>query len=222
MSQAQMMTDENVILVNAHDRVLGLASKEEAHRMDGVCMRAGGVPHRAFSVFVFDEEGRLLIQQRAAEKLLFPLHWANTCCSHPLADGSRFLGSEVRGEEEGACGVVRAAARKLAHELGMRAPEMHVVTRVHYRAPMPGGMYGEHEVDYLVVARGPRGAVRPNPSEVAGVAWVDAAECEALLRGLEHVSPWFERIARALLLPHWFAALARGEVPAGDREIRPL
>ena len=94
---------------------------------------------RAFSVFLFDEGWNLLLQKRCHEKILFPLHWANTCCSHPLHDGATFLGTEIFGEMDGGDGCVRAARRKLEQELGI-APEQlptdcfQVVTRVHYKA----------------------------------------------------------------------------------------
>ena len=68
--------DEALILVDTDDTAIGSMSKAECH--DGA-----GILHRAFSVFLFDEHGRLLLQQRAAGKRLWPLYWSNTCCSHP-------------------------------------------------------------------------------------------------------------------------------------------
>jgi isopentenyl-diphosphate delta-isomerase type 1 len=79
-----------------------------------------GLLHRAFSVFLFDEQGRLLLQQRADEKITFPGFFTNTCCSHPLA-----IVDEL--EEKGQLGAKRAAQRKLLHELGI--PKDQVYTR---------------------------------------------------------------------------------------------
>ena len=74
--QVDMMA-ERVILVDTEDRVLGSMSKVDAHRGDGVL-------HRAFSIHIFDDQNRLLMQKRASHKITFPDVWANTVCSHPL------------------------------------------------------------------------------------------------------------------------------------------
>jgi isopentenyl-diphosphate delta-isomerase len=68
--------DENLVLVDESDRVVGHLSK-------GACHDGEGVLHRAFSLFVFNREGQLLLQQRSEKKRLWPLFWSNTCCSHP-------------------------------------------------------------------------------------------------------------------------------------------
>jgi isopentenyl-diphosphate delta-isomerase len=67
---------EKVILVDEEDRLLGTAEKLAAHR-------DGGQLHRAFSIFIFDGQGRMLLQQRAAEKYHFRGKWTNACCGHP-------------------------------------------------------------------------------------------------------------------------------------------
>lgn len=104
-----------------------------------------GLLHRAFSVFLFNKKGQLLLQQRAAEKITFPNMWTNTCCSHPLG---------VPGEtgatlDAAIMGVKRAAQRKLDHELGIKAEQVPIenfnfLTRIHYKAPSDG-RWGEHE-----------------------------------------------------------------------------
>lgn len=104
-----------------------------------------GLLHRAFSVFLFDDRNRLLLQQRASEKITFPDMWTNTCCSHPLG---------VPGETgvslpESIEGVKRAAQRKLDHELGIKKEQVPLddfrfLTRIHYLAPSDG-QWGEHE-----------------------------------------------------------------------------
>ena len=73
--------------------------------------------HRAFSVFLFNTRGELLLQQRSDAKITFPGHWTNTCCSHPLS-----VAGEL--EETEAMGVKRAAQRKLQHELGIMPPQV--------------------------------------------------------------------------------------------------
>jgi isopentenyl-diphosphate delta-isomerase type 1 len=150
--------------------------------------------HRAFSVFLFTPDGKLLLQQRAATKVTFAEIWANTCCSHPLdVDSERCMA--------GAAGVVSAARRKLQQELGI-APEavpeesFTWLTRVHYvgASGSSGGaaaassaeagaataaasaaasqepLWGEHEIDWILVCAPPEApAVSPNPNEVQAV-----------------------------------------------------
>ena len=109
-----------------------------------------GLLHRAFSVFLFDSKNRLLLQQRASEKITFPDMWTNTCCSHPLG-----VPGETGDDLEAAVqGVRRAAQRKLDQELGIHAQEVPLdkfrfLTRIHYKAPSDG-KWGEHESEYLV------------------------------------------------------------------------
>lgn len=101
--------------------------------------------HRAFSVFLFDSQNRLLLQQRAPSKITFPDLWTNTCCSHPLAVPGE-TGSDF---EAAVLGTKRAAQRKLNHELGIKADDVPLenfkfLTRIHYQAPSDG-KWGEHE-----------------------------------------------------------------------------
>ncbi len=103
-----------------------------------------GLLHRAFSAFVFrPADGKLLLQQRASEKITFPDMWTNSCCSHPLDD---FAAEKEEGAQRG---VRVAASRKLEHELGIPPSQTPVddfqyLTRIHYLAPSDG-IWGEHE-----------------------------------------------------------------------------
>lgn len=103
-----------------------------------------GLLHRAFSAFVFrPSDGKLLLQQRASEKITFPDMWTNTCCSHPLDD---FAEEKIEVKQ---LGVRIAASRKLEHELGIPREQTPVdkfqyLTKIHYLAPSDG-MWGEHE-----------------------------------------------------------------------------
>jgi isopentenyl-diphosphate delta-isomerase len=107
-----------------------------------------GLLHRAFSVFLFDSQNRLLLQQRATEKITFPDMWTNTCCSHPLG----IPGETGSGLEESIAGVRRAAQRKLDQELGINAKQVPIddfrfLTRIHYVSPSDG-KWGEHESQF--------------------------------------------------------------------------
>ena len=95
--------------MDENDRIIGKLSKYDAHRLNH---ESGKAPlHRAFSVFLWTEEGQLLLQRRSQHKITFPLMWSNSCCSHPIA--------EFEGECDGLQGAIKAAIRKLEHELGI-------------------------------------------------------------------------------------------------------
>lgn len=115
---------EELILVDAEDRELGFLSKEQCHL-------GSGRLHRAFSVFLFNSGGELLLQQRSAAKPLWPLHWANSCCSHPR-----------RGES-----VEEAVQRRLAEELSLGA-EVRFLYKFEYQASY-GQVGSEHELCWV-------------------------------------------------------------------------
>lgn len=119
------MIEEQVILVNEQDEPLGLMPKMEAHEK--------ALLHRAFSVFVFNEQGELLLQQRAATKYHSPSLWTNTCCSHQR-DG------EVN---------IEAGKRRLEEEMGFICDLKEVFWFV-YKAPFDNGLT-EHELDHVMV-----------------------------------------------------------------------
>lgn len=112
-TQVQLLAEE-CILVDESDRVIGSDSKKNCHL--NVNIEAGKL-HRAFSVFLFNSEGKLLLQQRSKAKITFPECFTNTCCSHPL-----YRPEEM--EEKDFLGVRHAARRKLEHELGIPLEEV--------------------------------------------------------------------------------------------------
>ncbi len=107
-TQVKLLAEE-CILVDENDRAIGSDSKKNCHLNEHI---RNGKLHRAFSVFLFNSQGELLLQQRASSKITFPEFFTNTCCSHPL-----YRKEEL--EEENTLGVRRAARRKLEHELGI-------------------------------------------------------------------------------------------------------
>ena len=107
---------EQCILVTPEDKVLGAETKKTCHLNTNI---ETGLLHRAFSVFLFDSSGRLLLQQRSKAKITFPEYFTNTCCSHPL-----YRTEELEESEE--IGVKRAAQRKLGHELGITPEQVRV------------------------------------------------------------------------------------------------
>jgi isopentenyl-diphosphate delta-isomerase len=172
-----------VELVDAAGNAHGSATVDEAHR-------APGRLHRAFSVFLRDPAGRLLLQQRAASKSRFPLRWGNTCCGHP-----------VPGEP-----VAGAAARRLVEEIGLGGVELTEVGVYSYYAEDPATGRVEYEYDHVLLGDLPAAAasdVLPDPEEVAAVRWVALDELRAGLAAVPRAyAPWLggvtERLAHHL------------------------
>jgi len=132
-----------------------------------------GVMHRAFSVFLFDRDGRVLLQRRAEHKHHFRGRWSNTCCSHPLP------GETVR----------EGAARRLREELGIDA-EAEEVGSFTYRASDPDSGLVEVEFDHVLVGRHDGGAT-PDPAEVGEVQWIELEQLRAQLDASpESFTPW--------------------------------
>ena len=130
---------EEVILVNENDEQVGTMEKMEAHRK--------AVLHRAFSVFVFNNKGEMLLQQRATSKYHSGGLWTNACCSHPRP-----------GEE-----TANAAHRRLHEELGFTT-DLQKAFSFTYNAPFDNGLT-ENEFDHVFVGNFD-GKINPSPSEV--------------------------------------------------------
>ncbi|KAH7883570.1 NUDIX hydrolase domain-like protein [Phlebopus sp. FC_14] len=202
--QSRLM-DERCILVDEEDNVIGAMDKKTCHLMENINK---GLLHRAFSAFVFrPSDGKLLLQQRASEKITFPDMWTNTCCSHPLDD---FEQEKIEKEQ---LGVRIAASRKLEHELGIprsQTPvdEFQYLTRIHYLAPS-NGLWGEHEVDYILFLTADV-TVTPNTNEIRDYRWVDKVELQRMFDdGSNSFTPWFKLIARDFLFGWWDELLNR-------------
>ena len=201
LDQVDMMS-ERVILVDHEDQVLGSMSKVEAHRGDGVL-------HRAFSIHVFDDKNRLLMQKRASHKITFPDVWANTVCSHPL-----HVPDELKDEGNN-LGTKLAAIRKMEQELGISldtfdTDDIHMITRMMYRA-RADQIWVEHELDHILFARAPPNMeVSPNPNEISEVQWVTEDELNKWLSEKPQdgriIAPWFRLIAENIL-PEWWGNL---------------
>ena len=160
------MQEQKVILVSAQDEELGVMEKMEAHQK--------GLLHRAFSVFIFDKNGRMLLQQRAAEKYHGGLLWTNACCSHPYPAES----------------VEEAAARRLNEELGFRTP-LKKIFAFTYKAGVENGLI-EHEYDHVFVGEY-EGEIKPNSNEVASVAYHEVEDVALMLNEQPSLfTAWFK------------------------------
>ena len=213
LSQADLMQKDECILLDDRDNVIGHANKYDTHRFSAEKPR--GTLHRAFSVFLFDEAGRLLLQQRAAEKITFPNVWTNTCCSHPLFG---YEPTEVDSPADVAnasvMGAKRAAVRKLKHELGIEASDVPIegfkfLTRLHYYAAdvITHGKYaewGEHEIDYILFIQ-TTAKIAPNPEEVSDTKYVTLPELQQMMAPSSGLlwSPWFRIIVEQFLVKWW-------------------
>ena len=144
-----MTEPELIVLVDDDGEPIGTADKLASHHAETPL-------HLAFSCYVFDARGRLLVTRRAADKLVWPGVWTNSVCGHPAPGES----------------MAAAIERRLSYELGMRADGIEpVLPHYRYRAPPFRGIV-EHEFCPVFVARA-AGDPQPNPAEVADVAWVD-------------------------------------------------
>ena len=164
---------EELILVDIEDNEVGYRSKADCH--DGP-----GVLHRAFSLFLFNENGELLLQQRSAEKRLWPGYWSNSCCSHPR-----------RGET-----LPIATVRRLHDELNTAA-DLEYVYQFCYQAEFSEAG-SENELCHVYLGR-IDGSVRPNESEIADIRFVSARELDDELAAQpRRFTPWFIQEWQAL------------------------
>lgn len=162
-----------VILVDATDTPVGRCEKLAAHR--------AGVLHRAFSVFIFDADGRWLLQRRHPDKYHSGGLWTNTCCSHPQP-----------GQE-----TIDAALLRLRQEMGIDVP-LKPLFQFLYHAQFDNGL-AEHELDHVLVGRFD-GAPLPNPAEVCDWRWVDSATLmKEMATDSERFTVWFREAAGRVL-----------------------
>ncbi|GMH44008.1 hypothetical protein BSKO_11942 [Bryopsis sp. KO-2023] len=211
-SQDDFMLQDTCILVNEGDEILGHISKKDCHRFSP---SQPGLLHRAFSVFLFDSQNKLLLQQRASSKITFPDVWTNTCCSHPLHGFKPSEVDDLNGVLKGEVpGAKHAAIRKLGHELGIPSEQIpfekfKYLTRLQYCAAdeiKPGAKesWGENEMDYLLFIKADV-EVTPNSEEVREHRYVTLGELKSMMApssGLKW-SPWFRIIAANFLEKWW-------------------
>jgi isopentenyl-diphosphate delta-isomerase len=195
------LMEETCLIVDNHDKVTGFMSKKQSHLLTEI---AKGTLHRAFSIFLFNSKGELLLQQRSGAKITFANYWTNTCCSHPIVTPDN---SEL--DEHGAAGVKRAAKRKLEHELNISLPieAFRYITRIHYKAPSDG-IWGEHEIDYVIFVKADNIDTNGfNSNEVSGTRFVSQQDLRDMMTAAQagqlKLTPWFDLISTTLLFPWW-------------------
>jgi isopentenyl-diphosphate delta-isomerase len=157
---------EQVILVDKDDCEIGVMEKMEAHKQS--------VLHRAFSVFLFNPQGKMLLQQRALTKYHSAGLWTNTCCSHPRP-----------GET-----LENAVSRRLIEEMGITTKVFKAFDFI-YQAELPDNL-NEYEFDHVFIGNYDAD-VRPNHLEVANFVYQSIEEVEANLQSHpEKYTVWFK------------------------------
>lgn len=164
---------ERLILVDENDRPRGFASKAACHDGDGLL-------HRAFSLFVLDSRGQVLMQQRSRSKLLWPMHWSNSCCSHPREGESMEL----------------ATRRRLQEELGIRC-DVAYLFKFQYQEKFRD-IGSEFEICHVYIGQSDD-PVRFNRNEIASSCFIKPATLDRLVsRNPGWFTPWFREEWRRL------------------------
>lgn len=159
------MTEEKVVLVNEQDEAIGIEEKTRAHLL--------GALHRAFSVFVVNADGQLLLQKRALTKYHSRGLWSNTCCGHPRPNES----------------IEHASRRRLREEMGFDSHLSELFDFV-YRADLEDGLI-ENEYDHVLVGWF-EGDPKPDPTEIAEWKWVGLETLSADIKDHpESYTYWF-------------------------------
>lgn len=161
------VTEDLLILVDAADHEIGTLPKTECHL-------GAGTLHRAFSVFLFDADGKVVIQERAAGKMLWPGYWSNSCCSHPRP-----------GEATEA-----AAQRRVREELQVEC-RLGFLYKFHYQAAF-GTVGSEHELCHVYAGLA-SGTISTDPLEIAAIRWISPTDLSReIAADPERFSPWMK------------------------------
>ena len=159
---------EELILVNSNDEETGRMSKIDCHQDDGTL-------HRAFSIFVFNTKGEVLLQKRSEQKMLWPLFWSNACCSHPRA-------GELSEE---------AAHRRLKQELGL-AVDLTFLYKFEYQARFLE-VGSEHELCWVWTGVTDSEEIIANPNEIAEWRFVGRSQLEEEMQSNPgSFTPWMK------------------------------
>ncbi|HEX3846411.1 MAG TPA: isopentenyl-diphosphate Delta-isomerase [Steroidobacteraceae bacterium] len=163
---SRAVDSESLVLVDESDRDVGHLSKLRCHE-------GRGILHRAFSLFVFNDDGELLIQQRSEAKRLWPLYWSNSCCSHPRSDET----------------MERATTRRLREELGLDCP-LRFLFKFQYQAQFDE-TGAENELCSVFIGKS-SDSVKINRDEIQAIRWVRPEQFASELSGSEAggFTPW--------------------------------
>lgn len=156
----------DIVLVNFNDEQVGITSKEIAHKK--------GLLHRAFSIYIMDENDKILLQKRSINKYHSGGLWSNTCCSHPTSD----------------CNILTYATERLYQEIGLKS-NLKEVGQFIYRTQFENGLV-EYEYDHVLFGKVKKTNICPNPNEIDDFSWYPIEDIEnALMTEPESFTTWF-------------------------------
>ncbi len=158
--------DEKLIIVDLHDNEIGTLNKFECHQKSGVL-------HRAFSIFLFNEQGQLLVQKRSVQKKLWPSFWSNSCCSHPR-----------QGEN-----ILEAAKRRLNDELGLGEVKLEFVYKFSYEAAYKD-IGSENELCSVFLGVIDK-KVNVNCNEIEQIRYINTSDLLSDMDARTDYTPWF-------------------------------
>ncbi len=164
-----MTVEEFVILVDQQDNAIGQMEKQEAHLQNK--------KHRAFSVFLLDEQGNLILQQRADSKYHSPGLWTNACCGHPRPNET----------------TIEAAKRRTFEELGIHI-DIKEVFQLSYEEHLENGLW-ENEFDHIFIGNFNDDIQNPNPEEVQNLKYISVEKVDNDLKeNPQNYTFWFKLI----------------------------
>lgn len=156
----------NVILVDTQDKPVGTMEKMEVHEK--------ALLHRAFSIFILNDKGEMLLQKRAADKYHSAGLWTNACCSHPAPETN----------------TLDAAAKRLQEEMGFNTPLKKAFEFI-YQAPFDNGLT-EHEFDHVFIGKYD-GEIKPDPAEVSDFCFMSLDDIDHQLQvNPSQYTVWFK------------------------------
>ena len=201
--------EEQVILLNQKDEEIGSLSLLESHLTEKV--EQDNLIHRAFSVFIFNQKNELLLQQRSANKMAFPLQWTNSVCSHPLHNLGENIDKQI--------GTKKAAIRRISDELNLKEDiqGLCLVDKIYYTA-VANEFFSESEIDYIYLYRRTFDSdlIDFNKREINDIAWVGRQDFDQFIKDKlnknESFTPWFEQIRKTGNLNYFWDQLEINEV----------
>jgi len=158
--------NEKLIIVDLYDNEIGTLNKFECHQKNGVL-------HRAFSIFLFNEQGQLLVQKRSIQKKLWPSFWSNSCCSHPR-----------QGED-----ILEAAKRRLNDELGLGEVKLEFVYKFSYEASYKD-IGSENELCSVFLGVIDQ-KVNFNSNEIDEIRYINTSDLLSDMDARTDYTPWF-------------------------------
>ena len=174
-----------LIKVNKDDKVLGLIDKGRAHQGKGIL-------HRAFSIFVVNDRGDILLQKRSKYKKLWPLFWSNTCCSHPNAKNAKETDAKNAKKN-----LTKHAEKRLKEEMGFTT-KLKISYKFCYKASYKD-KGSENELCYVLLGKYNGRKIKPDKKEVNDYKWVDLEWLKKDFKQNPSIyTPWFKKIIKRL------------------------